>query len=64
VQGMEGDVIVMSDIFVFEQMGLEGGKVIGRLKPTGIRPKFVEKIEDSGIQLPPNIFGMDRALRF
>jgi pilus assembly protein CpaF len=57
VQGMEGDVIVMSDIFVFEQQGLENGKIVGRLKPTGIRPKFYERIEASGIMLPPNIFG-------
>lgn len=57
VQGMEGDVVVMSDIFAFEQQGYEGGKVIGRLKPTGIRPKFIDQIEDANIQLPPNIFG-------
>ena len=57
VQGMEGDVIVMSDIFAFEQQGIENGKIIGRLKPTGIRPKFYEQIEASGITLPPNIFG-------
>jgi pilus assembly protein CpaF len=54
---MEGDVIVMSDIFVFEQQGMENGKIIGRLKPTGIRPKFYERIEAAGINLPPNIFG-------
>lgn len=58
VQGMEGDVIVMSDIFVFEQTGLEAGKVIGRLRPTGIRPKFIERIEAANIHLPPNIFGV------
>lgn len=57
VQGMEGDVIVMSDIFVFEQQGMENGKIIGRLKPTGIRPKFYERMEASGVSLPPNIFG-------
>ncbi len=57
VQGMEGDVIVMSDIFVFEQQGVENGKIIGRLKPTGIRPKFSERIEVAGINLPANIFG-------
>jgi len=57
VQGMEGDVVVMSDIFVFEQQGYEGGKVIGRLKPTGLRPKFMDRIEDANIHLPPNIFG-------
>jgi pilus assembly protein CpaF len=57
VQGMEGDVIVMSDIFAFEQQGMENGKIIGRLKPTGIRPKFYDRIEASGLSLPPNIFG-------
>lgn len=57
VQGMEGDVIVMQDIFLFEQTGIEGGKIVGRMKPTGIRPKFIEKFESSNIYLPPNIFG-------
>ena len=58
VQGMEGDVIVMSDIFVFEQTGIEAGKVIGRLRPTGLRPKFIEHIEASNIHLPADIFGV------
>jgi pilus assembly protein CpaF len=57
VQGMEGDVIVMQDIFVFEQTGVIEGKIQGKLKPTGIRPKFVEKFEVAGIHLPPNVFG-------
>jgi pilus assembly protein CpaF len=57
VQGMEGDVIVMQDIFVFEQTGVVEGKIEGKLRPTGIRPKFVEKFEASGIHLPPNVFG-------
>ncbi len=57
VQGMEGDVVVLSDIFSFEQLGFEAGKVIGRLKPTGLRPKFMDKIEDASIHLPANIFG-------
>ena len=57
VQGMEGDVVVMQDIFVFEQTGVVDGKIQGRLRPTGIRPKFVEKFEVSGIHLPPNTFG-------
>ena len=60
VQGMEGDVIVMQDIFIFEQQGIEGGKVIGRLKPTGIRPKFMELVEAANIHLPPTIFGVGR----
>ncbi|MDI3340167.1 MAG: CpaF family protein [Sphaerobacter sp.] len=57
VQGMEGDVIVLQDIFVFEQTGMENGKIVGRIKPTGIRPKFVEKFEVANIYLPPTIFG-------
>jgi len=60
VQGMEGDVIVMQDIFIFEQQGIEAGKVIGRLKPTGIRPKFMELVEAANIHLPPTIFGVGR----
>jgi len=61
VQGMEGDVIVLSDIFKFEHMGYEEGKVLGRLKPTGMRPKFMEKITAAGLHLPPDIFGLEPA---
>ena len=57
VQGMEGDVIVMQDVFVFEQTDVVEGKIVGQLKPTGIRPHFVERFETAGIHLPPNIFG-------
>ncbi|HEY3110858.1 MAG TPA: CpaF family protein [Chloroflexota bacterium] len=60
VQGMEGDVIVMQDIFQFEHTGFEDGRVVGRLKPTGIRPKFMPRIETANIHLPPNVFGADR----
>ncbi|MGQ9502619.1 MAG: CpaF family protein [Anaerolineae bacterium] len=63
VQGMEGDVIVLSDIFHFEQQGIENGRVIGRLKPTGIRPKFIEKIEAANIHLPSHIFGVTAGVR-
>ena len=59
VQGMEGDVIVLQDIFVFEQTGFENGKVLGRIRPTGVRPKFVEKFEVANIYLPPQIFGVN-----
>jgi pilus assembly protein CpaF len=62
VQGMEGDVIVMQDIFVFEQTGIENGRIVGRLKPTGIRPKFIERFEQHNIFLPPNIFGYRESL--
>lgn len=58
VQGMEGDVVVMQDIFRFQQKGFKDGRVLGRLEPTGIRPKFCEKIERAGIRLPPSIFGL------
>jgi pilus assembly protein CpaF len=64
IQGMEGDVITMTDIFVFEQTGLENGKVIGRLRPTGLRPKFIDKLEASGIHLPASIFGVGERMRF
>jgi pilus assembly protein CpaF len=58
VAGMEGEVITMTDVFVFEQTGMENGKVLGRLRPTGLRPKFMDKIEGAGIHLPPSIFGI------
>jgi pilus assembly protein CpaF len=58
VTGMEGEVITMTDIFVFEQTGYDNGKVMGMLRPTGLRPKFIDKIEMSGIHLPPTIFGI------
>lgn len=60
VQGMEGEIITMSDIFEFEQTGIEGGKIIGRIRPTGLRPKFIERIEAAGIHLPPSVFGIGR----
>ena len=57
VQGMEGDVITLQDIFVFDQTGCdEQGKVIGRFKPTGIRPKFLDKLSANGINLPNETF--------
>ncbi|HHW13738.1 MAG TPA: CpaF family protein [Firmicutes bacterium] len=60
VQGMEGDIITLQDIFVFEQRGVdEQGRILGRLKPTGIRPKFIEKFVQSGIQVPPDLFLAD-----
>ena len=58
LQGMEGDVITMSEIFRFEQTGLENGRVIGRLRPTGLRPKSMNRIREAGIMLPPSIFGI------
>ena len=58
VQGMEGDVITLQDIFLFDYgMGVdEHGKFRGHLKATGVRPKFAEKLADHGIKLGPEVF--------
>ena len=63
VTGMEGDVITMTDLFVFQHGGYREGKVYGRLTPTGLRPKFMDKIEAAGIHLPASIFGIGAARR-
>jgi len=58
VAGMEGDTIVLTDIFRFEQTGTTPeGKIIGQLKPTGIRPLFTPRLEAAGFKLPPEVFG-------
>jgi len=55
--GMEGEVITMQDIFVFERMGItQDGRVRGRFRATGIRPKCTERLAASGVQLPMNMF--------
>lgn len=56
VQGMEGESIVMQDLFEFRQEGFRGGRVIGTLEPTGLRPKFADKFELNSIELPEGIF--------
>jgi pilus assembly protein CpaF len=58
VQGMEGDVIILQDVFLFDwHMGVDAdGRILGHLKPTGIRPKFSEKLKDLGIELGAGIF--------
>ncbi len=59
VLGMEGETVVMQDVFVFAQSGIrEDGQLIGTLNPTGLRPRASERIEAAGISLPPHIFGM------
>ena len=58
VQGMEGDVIVLQDIFTFEELGRDSSGVIkGNLLATGIRPKFINRLEVRGFKLPPDVFG-------
>jgi len=60
--GMEGDTVVLTDIFKFEQTSVSPeGKVIGELKPTGIRPLFTSKLEAAGFKLRPEIFGVNVA---
>jgi pilus assembly protein CpaF len=57
VTGMEGDMVTLQDIFVFEKRGVSAeGKVLGRFCATGIRPKFSEKLLAAGIHLPPELF--------
>ena len=56
VQGMESDTIVMQDIFVFHQTGIKNGVVQGSLKPTGLRPKFLEKLIANSIEVSDNVF--------
>jgi pilus assembly protein CpaF len=59
ITGMEGDVVTMQDIFVFRKRGIrETGEVLGDFVPTGIRPKFSERLLVSGIQLPMAMFEM------
>jgi pilus assembly protein CpaF len=57
VTGMEGDVVTLQDIFVFEKRGMNAdGQVMGRFAATGIRPKFYEKLLATGIRLRPELF--------
>lgn len=57
VAGMEGDVVVLTDIFKFNQTGVtQDGKVLGDLRPTGIRPLFTPRLEASGYKLGSEIF--------
>jgi pilus assembly protein CpaF len=57
IVGMEGEVVTMQDIFSFQKMGIgENGEVLGEFTPTGIRPKFAERLVTSGISLPMEMF--------
>jgi len=57
ITGMEGDVITMQDIFLFEKSGIAtGGKVTGRFRATGIRPRCSDRLATSGIHLPMDMF--------
>ena len=56
VQGMEGDTIVLQDLFIFDQTDFKNGRVIGKLKSTGLRPSFSERFRVNNISMPDNIF--------
>jgi pilus assembly protein CpaF len=56
VQGMEGDTIVMQDLFLFQQTGIKNNLVVGSMKSTGLRPKFIPKIIENSIELPASTF--------
>lgn len=62
VVGMEGDTIVLTDIFKFNETGTDqNGKVLGELKPTGMRPLFITRLELAGFKLRPEVFGVNLA---
>jgi pilus assembly protein CpaF len=57
ITGMEGDIITMQEIFVFEKLGLsQDGKVLGRFRATGVRPKCAERLKAAGVHLPADMF--------
>jgi pilus assembly protein CpaF len=62
VQGMEGETILMQDLFLFDQIGIQNGRVIGSLKSTGLRPRFAEKFAINNIELPAEIFNVGMTL--
>jgi pilus assembly protein CpaF len=63
ITGMEGDIVSMQDIFIFHKRGIrDNGEVLGEFVPTGIRPKFAEKLLVSGIQLPIAMFEAQHVL--
>ena len=65
VQGMEGDKVVLQDIFLFEEKGMDpNGGVIGEVRPTGTRPKFYDRLVAAGKPLPASIFGDPMRHRF
>ncbi|MHB0878944.1 MAG: CpaF family protein [Anaerolineae bacterium] len=63
VQGLEGDVIVMQELFRFKRKGESNGKILGALEPTGIRPKFAERLEANGMPIPPQLLGINESMR-
>jgi pilus assembly protein CpaF len=63
ITGMEDDVVSMQDVYVFEKQGVSpDGRTLGTFTATGIRPKFADKLQASGISLPANFFEQSTAL--
>jgi pilus assembly protein CpaF len=57
ITGMEGETITMQDVFIFERKGVDkDGRVVGRFRPTGVRPRFAERLKLYGMQLPRSFF--------
>ena len=57
ITGLQGETIEMQEIFSFRQEGIDAnGTVLGRFMPTGVRPRFVERLSIRGITLPPSLF--------
>jgi pilus assembly protein CpaF len=54
--GMEGQIVTLQDLFKFEQVSVDEGRIIGAMRPTGIRPSFAERFDREGIVLPEGIF--------
>jgi pilus assembly protein CpaF len=62
VVGMEGDIITLQDIFVFDHSAGfdESGRSLGTLRSTGLRPRFVDKLADSGVYIEPSMLGLEK----
>jgi pilus assembly protein CpaF len=61
ITGMEGDIITMQEVFMFQQTGVaQDGTVLGHFRATGIRPKFVDKLRVHGIEVPDDLFDPTR----
>ena len=57
ITGLEGNTIVMQDIFMFERIGMgPNGEVLGHFRPTGVRPRSMDKIKVTGVEVPSGIF--------
>jgi pilus assembly protein CpaF len=64
VDGMEGEIITLTDLFLYDySAGMDAdGRFVGTVRPTGLRPKFTERLGDLGIEIPPRLFGVDQVM--